>query len=212
MLTYQLIGVMGSPPHMRGTPDQAVPGIEGAGITPAHAGNTSRRLATAWRSTDHPRTCGEHSHNWALSMCTKGSPPHMRGTLPFMGRRKPPSRDHPRTCGEHRCCRLYRKYRPGSPPHMRGTPALDNNPCVALGITPAHAGNTLDALGDILGIEDHPRTCGEHHFSVLDNQAGVGSPPHMRGTRYHGNIFFVGDRITPAHAGNTRRDRSHFLR
>ena len=54
--------------------------------------------------------------------------------------------------------------------------------CVcARGITPAHAGKTIDKDGVIVIGQDHPRACGENlvkQKTVLPRQ---GSPPRMRG-------------------------------
>ena len=51
---------VGSPPRMRGIPAPAVPAAWPAGITPAHAGNTSSiPRQSAWPG-DHPRACGEY--------------------------------------------------------------------------------------------------------------------------------------------------------
>ena len=113
--------VLGSSPHMRGTPKRwPLTGI-GDGIIPAHAGNTClkslRRLATG----DHPRTCGEHAALNVEALAAAGSSPHMRGTLGrpcdlFLAAGIIPAHagntdasfhglsniwDHPRTCGEH---------------------------------------------------------------------------------------------------------------
>ena len=70
----------GSSPHMRGT--QSVRKIiqRGAGIIPAHAGNTYH-APKAWNFLrDHPRTCGEHHRLPPNPEALRGSSPHMRGT------------------------------------------------------------------------------------------------------------------------------------
>ncbi len=52
--------------------------------------------------------------------------------------------DHPRTCGEKDADALSTAFLTGSPPHMRGKEAwLGENP-VQFGITPAHAGKSLE--------------------------------------------------------------------
>ena len=155
-------GVIGSPPHMRGTLWISPSSITTNGITPAHAGNTVIGVLILSFRKDHPRTCGEHSVPLDLCNFIRGSPPHMRGTR--LGRpygalpdRITPahagntwevlityshSQDHPRTCGEHHLFPFICHHTLGSPPHMRGTlnrfgcdPHYDR-------ITPAHAGNT----------------------------------------------------------------------
>ena len=51
----------GSPPRMRGIPQQgAVQGLQ-VGITPAHAGNTNESGVYSLVFGDHPRACGEYS-------------------------------------------------------------------------------------------------------------------------------------------------------
>ena len=50
----------GSPPRMRGTPEDVKEGWYWFGITPAYAGNTKRRQKSAFLCWDHPRVCGEH--------------------------------------------------------------------------------------------------------------------------------------------------------
>ena len=70
--------------------------------------------------------------------------------------------DHPRTCGEHACRLRVDVVASGSPPHMRGTLETFNVIALAVGITPAHAGNTNGAWQSKEYPQDHPRTCGEH--------------------------------------------------
>ena len=151
------------------------------GITPAHAGNRKyiRRMNTADR--DHPRTCGEQSARKTEWNFSRGSPPHMRGTgqspkaaasdnritPAHAGNSISPARrswspwDHPRTCGEQPGRLHGHLFYIGSPPHMRGTGediAYFTSP---VGITPAHAGNSLVQNNFKTTSRDHPRTCGE---------------------------------------------------
>ena len=76
--------------------------------------------------------------------------------------------------------------------------------CVcARGITPAHAGKTIDKDGVIVIGQDHPRACGENlvkQKTVLPRQ---GSPPRMRGKQPPSGKSIDKHRITPAHAGKT---------
>ena len=116
------------------------------------------------------------------------------------------NRDHPRIRGEHREICDYTRHRRGSPPHTRGTPMATAINSFFIGITPAYAGNTSSGLQDLRCIWDHPRIRGEHRAGCLYYAAGRGSPPHTRGTqgKMHGKKKF--SRITPAYAGNTRKD------
>ena len=91
----------------------------------------------------------------------------------------------------------------GSPPHTRGTPSICMKLASNAGITPAHAGNTIQHEINGFSLQDHPRTRGEHSHRQQSRVGRGGSPPHMRGTRdpdcRRGNCCG----ITPAHAGNT---------
>ena len=70
---------LGSPPRMRGKGKNDAKATVFAGITPAYAGKSSRRLAYSLRIRDHPRVCGEKSCKQRLTNCKQGSPPRMRG-------------------------------------------------------------------------------------------------------------------------------------
>ena len=86
---------------------------------------------------------------------------------------------------------------------MRGTVYFKQVALFELGITPAHAGNSVTNLSYMLQNWDHPRACGEQRLPLLHPLSLLGSPPRMRGTVLTG--VFVGCllRITPAHAGNS---------
>ena len=152
---------------MRGTAAIVALYAKDFGITPAHAGNSFSAAASAFVAEDHPRTCGEQNPGRIPSNHKRGSPPHMRGTVPdvpfdhikhgitpahagnspLMASMVPSVRDHPRTCGEQQYQLQYQYQYQGSPPHMRGTalhaefqPGRDR-------ITPAHAGNSHSGSG-----------------------------------------------------------------
>ena len=72
-----------------------------------------------------------------------------------------------------------------------------------IGITPAHAGNTVRPYRFTRYLSDHPRTRGEHMTICLKCLDGQGSPPHTRGTLRDRRVSLCCGRITPAHAGNT---------
>ena len=74
----------------------------------------------------------------------------------------------------------------------------------AAGITPAHAGKSLDAEIRGVSLEDHPRTCGEKSASRRICAKGLGSPPHMRGKADYFELPAATIGITPAHAGKSR--------
>ena len=74
---------LGSPPPMRGKDICRYGLITSQGITPAYAGK-SRKLWTSDRSPeDHPRLCGEKLNCRRIEHHDEGSPPPMRGKVPF---------------------------------------------------------------------------------------------------------------------------------
>ena len=96
----------------------------------------------------------------------------------------------------------------GSSPRMRGTHRRTTRTCRDVGIIPAYAGNTFreQFAGNEAG--DHPRVCGEHTYSNIEQSWIEGSSPRMRGTLLCG---YRGDGwrgIIPAYAGNTMREAS----
>ena len=52
---------------------------------------------------------------------------------------------------------------------------------------------------------DQPRTCGEYPLNISVTSIKLGSAPHMRGIPREGPPAALPARISPAHAGNTRR-------
>ena len=125
---------------MRGIPVHCRTQTCHAGITPAHAGNTSSVYPFATETRDHPRACGEYSDRDRAELAFIGSPPRMRGILrmflpvsSLMGITPAHAgntaehnmsdngvQDHPRACGEY-CFDLFgRVSATGSPPRMRG--------------------------------------------------------------------------------------------
>ena len=218
-------------------------GLRG-GIIPAHAGNTETTALASQPAEDHPRACGEHTLLLELAQTYTGSSPRMRGTRDYAREHCGVwgiipahagnthwhlltcslTRDHPRACGEHSASVIHAANSSGSSPRMRGTQGYVVLLWCAVGIIPAHAGNTLrigagwDADGDhpracgehsLAGeglhgkLVDHPRACGEHATMPKRILVVAGSSPRMRGTqtRLAKRIRIIG--IIPAHAGNT---------
>ena len=110
----------GSSPRMRGTPRIGVESAASPGIIPAYAGNTGVIDLTGQRFEDHPRVCGEHSHELEHVVALQGSSPRMRGTPVLL-------------C----VCSFV-----GSSPRMRGTQTIEPVHERVRGIIPAYAGNT----------------------------------------------------------------------
>ena len=111
--------------------------------------------------------------------------------------------DHPRTRGEYRMSAHSPKSNWGSPPHTRGIRVIKELRPTWVGITPAHAGNTIGSYLSQYLAKDHPRTRGEYIDMYKVALEDVGSPPHTRGILVAQRYRWRRDGITPAHAGNT---------
>ena len=112
----------GSPPRVRGTESAGAAQGGGRRITPACAGNSTKRSLFFVASEDHPRVCGEQCILLLFLPVCKGSPPRVRGTeypasdltdekwiTPACAGNSEDNvilaghtRDHPRVCGEQR--------------------------------------------------------------------------------------------------------------
>ena len=153
----------GSPPLARGTDLGNIFAVARKGITPACAGNSQLFVREQLTGVDHPRLRGEQ---WGISWAgvrEMGSPPLARGTgqslatfrQPFRitpacaGNRSPPLvpssfiRDHPRLRGEQQSAPAFLQQNMGSPPLARGTELRCTHSVLAIGITPACAGNRI---------------------------------------------------------------------
>ena len=73
--------------------------------------------------------------------------------------------DHPRGCGEHHSHDRCQLVTGGSSPRMRGARWVPLGQMDPVGIIPADAGSTKAPAGCPRQGEDHPRGCGEHHYS-----------------------------------------------
>ena len=71
----------GSPPRTRGIPHIYCAFSEGAGLTPAYAGNTDPSVVKIPVHRAHPRVRGEYRILSAVGTVCPGSPPHTRGIL-----------------------------------------------------------------------------------------------------------------------------------
>ena len=69
------------------------------------------------------------------------------------------------------------------------------------GITPAHAGKSIEKFTDKRWGKDHPRTRGEKLHSEVKMDITKGSPPHTRGKAFRLKNRLFQEGITPAHAG-----------
>ena len=171
----------GSPPHMRGKGIQKRDGGVRVGITPAYAGKREVYFRAMHRPWDHPRICGEKSHERTHQAVNEGSPPHMRGKALLRERRHcvvgiTPAYAGKREFTSGRCIAL------GDHPRICGEKQLDGLLCwVQLRITPAYAGKSFPISLTSVLWGDHPRICGEKRLTFLYWRLRLGSPPHMRG-------------------------------
>ena len=78
-VTSALNTASGSPPRMRGKAEGKAEIARTLRITPAYAGKSTPATAWAPLRRDHPRMCGEKSTPVSASVCSSGSPPHVRG-------------------------------------------------------------------------------------------------------------------------------------
>ena len=72
-----------------------------------------------------------------------------------------------------------------------------------VGITPARAGKTIEAILVIVKAEDHPRSCGKDSHLHQSGSPASGSPPLVRERPTMTPLKLRTTRITPARAGKT---------
>ena len=171
------------------------------GITPACAGRSLHRWLWPFRYKDHPRVCGEKSLGARQGCRRAGSPPRVRGEVPFTAippclHRITPAcagrsessvllprtvEDHPRVCGEKTSMVVSSFASRGSPPRVRGEVKHRLSASCAPRITPACAGRREKRSNRHATKLDHPRVCGEKPFSASHRILKMGSPPRVRG-------------------------------
>ena len=79
-----------------------------------------------------------------------------------------------------------------------------------LRITPAGAGKTSDAPSNEAPVRDHPRRCGENADKMAAEEFEAGSPPQVRGKlRARCRLHDI-NRITPAGAGKTLKQKRQY--
>ena len=134
------------------------------------------------------------SPTWGITPAHAGK---RRGTQGF----RKAGEDHPRACGEKKSSRGERFLCRGSPPRMRGKEPAPTEWMCAVGITPAHAGKSVQFRPRSIPARDHPRACGEKATVFMPLFPMMGSPPRMRGKAVQFSRNGKGNGITPAHAG-----------
>ena len=208
---------------MRGKRVRARASATRARIIPAHAGQTHRMQRGFMAGPDHPRACGANVHTAYQLRFPAGSSPRMRGKRLHdrchrqRGRIIPAhagqtdcrfdgvagSADHPRACGANQAPGNVSPSSCGSSPRMRGKLVASGGMVFATRIIPAHAGQTRRLEVSQITWTDHPRACGANPYFNERYRTLDGSSPRMRGKLASGCISEVGNRIIPAHAGQT---------
>ena len=170
-----------------------------------------------------PRVCGEKAQDLTGRHPVCGSPPRMRGKVvrdlclehsiritPACAGKSKAGRlfkimawDHPRMCGEKVIISSIVAVIQGSPPHVRGKGLHILAHGLDVGITPACAGKRQGQVVPGFAFEDHPRMCGEKSATYSPFSHKIGSPPHVRGKDFDGDIGSIHIRITPACAGKS---------
>ena len=198
-----MLGLLGSPPQVRGkrTPHATIHAH--AGITPAGAGKTHQCPKKCPAIQDHPRRCGENLWSKTPAAAIQGSPPQVRGKLDIdeatggrigitpagagKTRRSCGAAaarwDHPRRCGENLFMMVGKTREAGSPPQVRGKLQAIVDALPQIRITPAGAGKTRGLRVPEIRLQDHPRRCGENLRRILGIHGRAGSPPQVRGKR-----------------------------
>ena len=174
--------LIGLPPSARGAQD-AVNGLVSApGPTPACAGSTGRRQASARDDRAYPRLRGEHSEARRRSLVHPGLPPPARGARCEIRERRPhpgptpacagsttaslrrrwAQRAYPRLRGEHSGSAISYRSVCGLPPPARGAlrPVVGGRQ--GSRPTPACAGSTAPARWRLPECWAYPRLRGEH--------------------------------------------------
>ena len=132
----------GSSPRVRGKLVQVDRAELSSGLIPACAGKTFSCSSGAWRSSAHPRVCGENVFWRSSTARNGGSSPRVRGKLSifrvvnefiglipacagktrYCGKLVRTSAAHPRVCGENCLTPSLGLLVRGSSPRVRGKP------------------------------------------------------------------------------------------
>ena len=156
----------------------------------------------SFRTSVHPRVCGEHEDDFNKHFPHAGSSPRVRGTsvrrsrlgallrfipacagnIPSASASASESAVHPRVCGEHPRPGWGGPRPVGSSPRVRGTFGCGRLPVAAYRFIPACAGNIDARCRRQRHTPVHPRVCGEHAVRVDVRVGQRGSSPRVRGT------------------------------
>ena len=223
MIIGGIVAGSGSSPLARGTYQANTTAPVVARFIPARAGNPLRpsvRVRCRWA---HLRSRGEHWTPFFADQISFGSSPLARGTRCRRGSwcgawRLIPARAgntmadratgrhdpaHPRSRREPASSLSACEVSVGSSPLARGTlDAVLRRPN-QLRLIPARAGNTLHCSGEIINSSAHPRSRGEHTFTLDGAGGNRGSSPLARGTQNNRLSILLISGLIPARAGNT---------
>ena len=154
--------VVGSSPRVRGTCWYMGLAIRSLRLIPACAGNILKRGPWALPYPAHPRVCGEHTSEAAISKLLCGSSPRVRGTFSALPVGQRQDRLIPACAGNMTIAPPRKLASTGSSPRVRGTCALIGRGRAQGRLIPACAGNIVCQRGLSRPTPAHPRVCGEH--------------------------------------------------
>ena len=138
--------------------------------------------------------------------------PARAGQTPRAGGQKRRTPDHPRACGANKYPMICHEGRFGSSPRVRGKPLFWGDYDNMERIIPARAGQTRSHPTARFKPPDHPRACGANNWQILRITSRLGSSPRVRGKRRWRRRASHADRIIPARAGQTDRERARGTR
>ena len=158
---------VGLAPHIQGIRWHGVIGVDGVGVSPAHAGNTF------WQHAADIIDEGLAPHMRGIRLLRRvngqgeGVSPAHAGNTSGGGARRRPAMGQPRTCGEYVDADTDQHRRTGSAPLAQGIPTHASGPGVSRRVSPACAGNTRPGRRSDGWQLDQPRVCGNTRHREL---------------------------------------------
>ena len=152
----------------------------------------------------HPRPCGDRPPGPAMTRCSNGSSPPVRGSggnalrknwlSRFIPARagigppatlaKIPTAVHPRPCGDRVVARMADHDGGGSSPPVRGSGASSSHGRARSWFIPARAGIGGSPGNRSRLVPVHPRPCGDRISSSCSRSFLIGSSPPVRGSDF----------------------------
>ena len=193
----------GSSPLARGLHGFAKAKAAEAGIIPARAGFTGRRVCGACRLSDHPRSRGVYDGGVQESGSTSGSSPLARGLLNDFVNVVTELGIIPARAGFTDISTSSTPER-GDHPRSRGVYLLRSTSTgMASGSSPLARGLRRPERNYLCLPQDHPRSRGVYCPVGVNIYTEIGSSPLARGLPYRKVWFGARRRIIPARAGFT---------